>query len=89
MTLSYNFGLTAGSLMAYFLETVLPPINEHPCGPNPIDIKLPYALQNSTFSTVSTLFTSTISMDTTMINSLTSTSSNVLDATFNTTFDMG
>lgn len=31
MTLCYNFGLTAGSLMAYLLESLLSPVDEHRC----------------------------------------------------------
>lgn len=31
MTLLYNFGLTAGSLMAYLLESMLNPVEQHPC----------------------------------------------------------
>ncbi|KAK9679137.1 Nucleoside transporter [Popillia japonica] len=31
MTLLYNCGLTMGSLMAYFIESALGPVNQHPC----------------------------------------------------------
>lgn len=65
MTLLYNFGLTAGSLMAYFLESVLSPVEDHPCGPNPIHVKpfytppnnitLPTPVTHSTTFTIVTL----------------------------------
>lgn len=40
MTLCYNLGLTAGSLMAYVLELTLSPVENHPCGPNLVRVKL-------------------------------------------------
>lgn len=71
MTLLYNFGLTAGSLMAYFLESVLSPVDGHPCGPNPTHVKLPNVpninvtlvsfIVNSTQSTLTTSLPSTLS----------------------------
>ncbi|KAJ8969148.1 hypothetical protein NQ314_001889 [Rhamnusium bicolor] len=42
MTLLYMFGLAAGSLVAYSLENILNPVEDHPCGittNNPIQAK--------------------------------------------------
>lgn len=78
MTLSYNFGLTTGSLVAYFLESILAPVDVRSCTFDLQD-RLPYATDNATLSTAST---STI-FETTLLTST------VLDATVNTTFEMG
>ncbi|XP_018577817.1 equilibrative nucleoside transporter 4 [Anoplophora glabripennis] len=42
MTLLYMFGLAAGSLVAYSLENILSPVQEHPCAPstNPLQSKI-------------------------------------------------
>lgn len=60
MTLSYNFGLTAGSLLAYVIESMLNPIDEHPCGPNPFDIKLQGFGSNLTTTTATIAATTTV-----------------------------
>lgn len=50
MTLSYNFGLTAGSLLAYVIESMLSPIGKDHCGP--IDVNLPFSSPNTTIGLV-------------------------------------
>lgn len=72
MTLSYNFGLTAGSLLAYVIELMLNPIETHPCGPVPFDVKLQTLTSNSTLST-STYTTTPSSSLTTIMSTLVST----------------
>ncbi|RZC40927.1 equilibrative nucleoside transporter 4, partial [Asbolus verrucosus] len=52
MTLLYNFGLTTGSLMAYFLESVLSPVENHPCSPNQAHVKIPDTPANFNLTTV-------------------------------------
>ncbi|KAF5278954.1 hypothetical protein FQA39_LY05632 [Lamprigera yunnana] len=80
MTLSYNFGLTTGSLMAYFLESLLSPV-EQACD---FDSKMYYMSPNITLN-ISTISSSTISDATTV----TSASTTVSDIIYNTTYEMG
>ncbi|KAB0795972.1 hypothetical protein PPYR_10033 [Photinus pyralis] len=77
MTLSYNFGLTTGSLMAYFLESLVS--NADPVC-NYIHDKLPNSLQNISvnFSTIS----SSTTLDITTIASVTST---IMENVYNST----
>lgn len=52
MTLVYNFGLTTGSLMAYFLESLLSPVETHPCSPNHIPVNLSESATSVYFTTL-------------------------------------
>ncbi|KAG5885213.1 hypothetical protein JTB14_012236 [Gonioctena quinquepunctata] len=68
MTLLYMFGLAAGSLVAYSMENILDPVEEHPCGYTagiPIHVKAVYEMANTT---VAPIISSTPS--TTMVNVL-------------------
>lgn len=53
MTLLYMFGLAAGSLVAYSLENILSPVQEHPCGApaDPLQSKID-AVSNSTADSI-------------------------------------
>lgn len=83
MTLSYNFGLTAGSLLAYVIESMLNPLDTHPCGPSPFDVKLHTYSANTTTTTATTLATyTTINSFTTVL--LSTIASTVTDASNNT-----
>lgn len=73
MTLLYNFGLTAGSLMAYLLESMLNPIEEHQCDTNPLHVKPIDVSQNVT--TLTTVASTTAL--TTIITTIASTVSNI------------
>lgn len=73
MTLLYNFGLTAGSLVAYLLESMLNPVEEHQCDISPLHIKPTYGSQNIT--TLTTVASTTVL--TTIITSIASTVSNI------------
>lgn len=85
MTLSYNFGLTTGSLMAYFMESILNPIENHPCDTNYTNIKFHSTLYNTTVYDISSTINTTF-MD---LTTSTSMSSTILDLFNNTTLDMG
>ncbi|KAF5278090.1 hypothetical protein FQR65_LT03606 [Abscondita terminalis] len=80
MTLSYNFGLTTGSLMAYFLESLLSPTDQI-CN---LDTRIQYSLQNVTLN--SSTISSTIIFDTI---TMTSASTTVSEMILNTTYEMG
>jgi hypothetical protein len=64
MTLLYNFGLTTGSLMAYFLESILNPVENHPCSPN--HIKLSETSTNINFTTLRTTSVTIITLVSTL-----------------------
>lgn len=68
MTLLYNFGLTAGSLTAYLLESLLNPSEEYKCGMNQDQSRL----QN-----VSTVVTSAAPIMTTIMSSIATTISDI------------
>ncbi|XP_044269593.1 equilibrative nucleoside transporter 4 [Tribolium madens] len=51
MTLLYNFGLTTGSLMAYFLESMLNPVENHPCSLSHLHMKLTESPVNISLTT--------------------------------------
>lgn len=74
MTLLYMFGLAAGSLVAYSLENILSPVEEHPCGyAGPLHARAAYEISNSTFgniisSTQSILSTYSSTLNSTDIN---------------------
>lgn len=70
MTLLYNFGLTAGSLMAYVLEFMLNPVDPH-------EKIIQAVTENATLSTT-TLPTATVTMLSTIIPSVASTISNMI-----------
>lgn len=79
MTLLYNFGLTTGSLMAYMLESMLGPVDERHCIPNPIQVKFPEYAVNST---------SSITLATTPITTIvTSIATSLSSFTVNSTLD--
>lgn len=66
MTLSYNFGLTFGSLSAYLLDKILGPVSDDPCAIHLIPLNI------STSSTMST-YTSTLASSILPFNNFTST----------------
>nr|CAI5827488.1 unnamed protein product [Callosobruchus analis] len=74
MTLMYMFGLAAGSLVAYFLEKLLSPVEKHPCG----YMTLPQEATSTvaTFTSTSRILTSTEGLNTT-VDSLTTTISSI------------
>lgn len=73
MTLLYNFGLTAGSLMAYVLESILSPVEQYPCSHNlPHERITQKAVENITLSTT-LLSTATTTVLSTIIPSLATT----------------
>lgn len=73
MTLSYNFGLTAGSLLAYVIESMLNPIGKDHCGP--IDANLPFSSSNTTIGLVTNTTPLTTIM-TTIFSTVTDISNN-------------
>lgn len=74
MTLLYNFGLTAGSLMAYLLESMLNPVEQHPC----IQDELPHnkIIQKNISLATTLLATTTTTIISTVIPSAATTISN-------------
>lgn len=70
------FGLAAGSLVAYSLETVLNPVEEHPCGYSgyyTTSAPTKIIFDVSTNGTVENIISTTPSISTTLISYISST----------------
>ncbi|CAH1958935.1 unnamed protein product [Acanthoscelides obtectus] len=92
MTLMYMFGLAAGSLVAYFLEKLLSPVEKHPCSymilpqevtPTIVSLTTTSKMLASTEGLNTTLdsLTTTTSMPSTIISTLMSTYISTVNST--------